>query len=273
MNKNIKFLNLILLNGKLRQKLQAAYSAGFNQVEIWQEDIYIQNDFSEISSIAQFAIEKGIGFTNLQVLRDFTGIPINYQKQKRKELYQFIKLAQAIGCDTIQAPATTRTDCIIDKIDDDLKWMASEAIRHNMRIMYEPMAWCSVDNTLPLAWERLQRINQPNVGLVIDLFHICALGGDVLQLDGIPVDRIYEVQLCDITKQPLKDKKSLMQVARHERQLPGNGIINIECFIDKLKRIGYQGPIGIEVFNDHLKCLPPDEVAYQAWCSLNRYWP
>ncbi|PPI87732.1 xylose isomerase [Candidatus Pantoea edessiphila] len=271
MNRNLKFLNLVLLGGETEQKLKAAHAAGFDQVEIWREDI--ENNSNGISSITKFAIKKGIGFTNLQVLRDFAGIPNGQHKQKRKELRQFIHLAQAIGCNAIQAPASTREDCLIDKIDDDLRWIASEAIRYKIKIMYEPMAWCTVDNTLPLAWERIKRLDQPNIGLVVDLFHIYALGGDALQLDGIPVDRIYEVQLSDISIKPPKDKDSLINIARHERQLPGNGIIEIEYFIDKLKSIGYQGPIGIEVFNDKLKCLPPHEVAKQAWSALNRYWP
>lgn len=151
--------------------------------------------------------------------------------------------------------------------------MASEAARYNMRIMYEPMAWCSVDNTLPLAWERLQRLDQPNIGLVVDLFHICALGGDASQLDGIPADRIYEVQLCDMAEMPPQDKQPLSEYARHQRLLPGDGIIEVERFVDKLKSAGYSGPVGIEVFNDKLKAQPADVAAQKAWQALNRYWP
>ncbi|MBK4775874.1 xylose isomerase [Candidatus Pantoea edessiphila] len=269
--RNMKFLNLVLLGGETEKKLQAAHKAGFDQVEIWRKDI--QNNSYGISSIMKVAIQKGIGFTNLQVLRDFAGIPNGQHKQKREELRQFIQLAQSIGCDAIQAPASTREDCLVDKIDKDLLWMASEAIRYKMKIMYEPMSWSTVDNTLPLAWERIKRLDQPNIGLVVDLFHIYASGGNAFQLDGIPEDRIYEVQLCDIASKPPKDKNSLINLARHERQLPGKGIIEIESFIDKLKSIEYQGPIGIEVFNDQLKCLPPYEVAKQAWSALNYYWP
>ncbi|PPI88375.1 xylose isomerase [Candidatus Pantoea edessiphila] len=271
MTRNLKFINLVLLGGEIEQKLKAAHKAGFDQVEIWREDI--KDNFNIISSITKFSIEKGIGFTNLQVLRDCTGIPNEDHKKKREELRQFINLAQTIGCNAIQVLASTREDCLVDRVDDDLCWIASEAIKYKIKIMYEPIAWSSVDNTLPLAWERIKRLNQPNIGLVVDLFHIYALGGDAFQLDEIPRDRIYEVQLCDIAKKLPRDKKSLMNIARHERQLPGKGIIKIECFIDKLKSIGYKGPIGIEVFNDKLKCLSPYEVARQAWISLNSYWP
>lgn len=265
MPQNPKFLNLVLLNGEPEQKLRAARDAGFGQVEIWREDIE--------ASTPQRVAAAGLGFTNVQVLRDFTGAPEGERLQKRAELRTFIQLAQAIGCDTIQAPATTRSDCVPERIDEDLRWLASEAARYNMRIMYEPMAWCSMDNTLPLAWQRLQRLDQPNIGLVVDLFHICARGGDASQLDGIPADRIYEVQLCDMAEIPPQDKTRLSEYARHQRLLPGEGIIDVGRFVDKLKSAGYSGPVGIEVFNDDLKAQPADVAAQRAWQALNRCWP
>lgn len=262
------FLNLVLLSGEPEEQLQAARDAGFDQVEIWREDVEACH-----GGAARLA-QQGIGFTNLQVLRDFTGAPGDLRRQKRDELRQFIEMAQALGCDTIQAPATTREDCIAQHIDEDLRWLASEAARFDMRIMYEPMAWCSVDNTLPKAWERLQRLDQPNIGLVVDLFHICALGGDASHLDTIPAERIYEVQLCDMAVQPSpQDKEAIMTLAKHQRQLPGAGIIDINSFVDKLKSAGYQGPVGIEVFNDDLKRQPPREAAQQAYAALRRFWP
>ena len=147
MRTNSTFLNLVLLNGEPGQKLQAARDAGFDQVEIWREDVEACEGGA--AALAEISARQGPGFTNLQVLRDFTGAPSALRSQKREELRQFIQIAQALGCDTIQAPASTREDCCADQIDDDLRWMASEAARYNMRIMYEPMAWCSA-----LAWVR-----------------------------------------------------------------------------------------------------------------------
>lgn len=271
MSNNLKFLNLVLLKGNAKEKIYAAHSVGFNQVEIWMEDIIEIPDGADF--LARQAKKLGIGFTNLQVLRDFAGAPQHERPQKRKILHQFIKIAKILGCDAIQVPANTNDACILEQIDEDLRWLAIEAARYEMRIMYEPMAWCVTDNTLQLAWKRIQRLNEPNIGLVVDLFHICALGGDESHLDGINADKIYAVQLCDILHLPLKEKSSIINTARHKRELPGNGIINISMFIDKLKNLGYRGPVGIEVFNDKLKKLQANQVAYQAWNSLNRYWP
>ena len=108
MRSNPKFLNLVLLNGEPEQKLRAAQAAGFEQVEIWREDVE--------AATPQLAQQLNLGFTNLQVLRDFTGAPDRERLQKREELRQFIQIAQSIGCNTIQAPATTRDDCVAEQI-------------------------------------------------------------------------------------------------------------------------------------------------------------
>ncbi len=70
---------------------------------------------------------------------------------------------------------------------------------------------------------------------------------------------------------PAQDKQSLMAMAKHQRLLPGDGIIDVDRFVDKLESAGYQGPLGIEVFNDRLKRLPPEVAAAQAWQALDRY--
>lgn len=100
MSANPKFLNLVLLNGESAHKLQAARAAGFDQVEMWREEV--------TEHTAALAAQLNLGFTNLQVLRDFTGAPDSERLQKRAELRDFIRVAQSLGCDTIQAPATTR---------------------------------------------------------------------------------------------------------------------------------------------------------------------
>jgi len=258
---NLTFLNLVLLQGEPSEKLRAAHQAGFDQVEIWREDAEKMG-----------AVQPLPGFTNLQVLRDFTGAPDSERQHKRDELHAFIRLAKSIGCDTIQAPATTRPDCIAQRIDEDLCWLAAEAARHKMRIMYEPMAWSSVDNTLPLAWQRLKRLDLPNVGLVVDLFHICARSGDASHLQGIPAERIYEVQFCDMAERPPQDNQALSDYARHHRLLPGDGIIDVQSFVSVLKQAGYRGPVGIEVFNDQLKAQPAIESAQSAMQALSRCW-
>ncbi len=84
MSSHPKFLNLVLLNGEPEEKLRAAHAAGFDQVEIWREDV--QASAQGTLALAQLAAQQQLTFTNLQVLRDFTGAPDRERQQKREEL-------------------------------------------------------------------------------------------------------------------------------------------------------------------------------------------
>lgn len=272
MANNRKFLNLVLLEGKPLTLLHAAKQAGFDEVEIWQENV--QAAEGGAAAIRAQAQRLNLGFTNCQVLRDFAGAPLALRDEKRQQAQQFFQLAQAIGCQTVQAPACTRKDCQADLIDEDLRWLSAEAARHDLRVMYEPMAWSTVDNRLGATWQRLKRLGLPNVGLVVDLFHIAAHGDDASVLDAIPAERIYEVQLCDMAEGVTPgDMAQLMDTARHHRLLPGDGILPVATFVAALQRKGYRGPVGIEVFNDQLKQQPPQRAAAQAFAALQRCWP
>ncbi|MGQ3903825.1 sugar phosphate isomerase/epimerase family protein [Mixta calida] len=207
------------------------------------------------------------------MLRDFAGAPLTLRAEKRQEAQRFFRLAQAIGCDTVQAPACTRDDCQAALIDEDLRWLSAEAARHGLRIMYEPMAWSRVDNRLEPTWRRLERLDLPNVGLVVDLFHIAARGDDASVLESIPAERIYEVQLCDMAEAVTPgDMAHLVDTARHRRLLPGDGNLPVAEYVAALKRKGYRGPVGIEVFNDQLQQQPPTRAAQQAFAALRRCW-
>ncbi|ARJ41726.1 xylose isomerase [Pantoea alhagi] len=269
---NPVFLNLVLLEGEPLTLLHAAKQAGFDEVEIWQENVQAAEGGAK--AIRAQAQRLNLGFTNCQVLRDFAGAPLALREEKRQQAQQFFQLAQAIGCRTVQAPACTREDCQAELIDEDLCWLSAGAARHDLRIMYEPMAWSTVDNRLGMAWQRLKRLDLPNVGLVVDLFHIAARGDDASVLEDIPPQRIYEVQLCDMAEAVTPDDMlQLVDSARHHRLLPGDGILPVADFVAALQRKGYRGPVGIEVFNNRLKQQPPQVTAAQAFAALRRCWP
>ncbi|MFD1800941.1 sugar phosphate isomerase/epimerase family protein [Mixta tenebrionis] len=271
MSDNLTFLNLVLLSGETPAQLQAAKQAGFDRVEIWQRNV--ESAAGGAAAVREQARQLGLGFINCQVLSDFAGAPLAIRDEKRRQAQQFFQLAQAIGCDTVQAPACTRADCQADLIDEDLRWLSAEAARRQLRIMYEPMAWSAVDNRLEAIWRRLERLALPNVGLVVDLFHITACGDDASVLDAIPMEQIYEVQLCDTVEAVTPgDRQHLIETARHRRLLPGDGNLPVAEFVSALKRKGYHGPVGIEVFNDRLQQQPPQRAAQQAFAALRRCW-
>lgn len=261
---NSLFLNTVLLGGSTQDKISAAAAAGFEQLELWRQDVDAQPGGTD--GAVQALRRAGIGLTDFQVLMDFDGAPGDQRGVKRAEALQMLDLAARLGAGTLLAPASTDPDCDASRIVDDLAWLAREAAARGLRIAYEGMAWSTVNHTLPAAWRSVQQAGQPNLGVVVDAFHLFVRGGSTHDLDGIPAERIHLVQLSDLG-QPVHHEE-LVDTARHHRLLPGEGHFPLVALLRRLAAMGYAGPIGLEVFNDALKARDPATVAKDAMAAL-----
>ena len=56
----------------------------------------------------------------------------------------------------------------------------------------------------------------------------------------------------------------------HERQLPGDGALELGGLVQGLREIGAVAPVGVEVFSDELHALDPLEAARRAGAALRR---
>ena len=273
---NPLFINTVALGGTPRQKITAALSAGFNQIELWSEDLdwYDRN----LEDFGNWIREQSISLTAYDVLRDFDGAPDKLRENKRAEALAMLDMAAKLGADTLLTTASSDACCIVSRVEEDMRWLAREAASRNLKIAYEAVAWSAVNNTLKSIWELVQCLDEPNLGVVVDTFHTFARNCDSRTLTGIPMDRIFLVQLSDVMRDQLPDpedahyREKILKVARHQRLLPGKGEIPMDTILNPLWDAGYSGPIGIEVFNDDLRMRDPHIAARDAFSSLRSVW-
>ena len=261
---NKLFINTVCLNGSTQDKLRAAHAAGFDQVELWRQDVEATD--GNCAGIRDLLHTLPIALTDYQVLLDFDGAPDSLRKEKRQEAIQMLDTAVRLGATTVLTPACTHKECVKERVEEDMRWLVHQAGQRGLRIAYEGMAWSTaIDNTAE-AWQLVQRIDAPNLGLVVDAFHIFARQRTVKDLDGIPMEKIFLVQLSDLAETP--SDGHMVDTARHSRLLPGEGTFPLDTLIAYLEENGYNGPIGLEVFNDALKKQDPTEVARKAILAL-----
>lgn len=256
------FINTILLGGSTLDKLAAARDAGFDQIELWRQDV--EQYYRSPAQLKDRLEERGLGLTDYQVLLDFDGAPAQKREAKRSEALQMLDTAVEVGATTLLVPASTDVSCNPDTIVEDMRWLAREAGKRGVRVAHEGMAWSTINSTLPAVWKVVQAVGESNLGLVVDAFHIFAHGRTAADLDGIPFDRIFLVQLSDLDLKT--NPANIVQIARHERLLPGQGHFPLQTLIERLQ--GYEGPIGLEVFNDAMKARDPSIVAREAMAAL-----
>jgi 4-hydroxyphenylpyruvate dioxygenase len=273
---NPLFINTVILRGTPREKIAAAQTAGFDQIELWSPDL--DGCEGDHEAFGNWIRKQSVSLAAFDVLRDFDGAADDRREGKRAEALMMLDMAVQLGAKTLLTTASSDAHCVARRVNDDMRWLAREANSRHLKIAYEAVAWSRVNYTLSSSWDLVRHLDEPNLGVAVDTFHIFARNCDARELAGIPMDRIFLVQLSDVHGDQIPDPEddhyceNVIQVARHHRLLPGQGQLPIQTILYPLRESNYSGPIGIEVFNDDLQLLDPQIVARDALFSLQKVW-
>ena len=147
---------------------------------------------------------------------------------------------------------------------EDLGRLADEAHQRGFRIGYEAMAWGRHVRDWTKAWQIVEMADRPNLGLVLNSFHICVLKNPIEPIATVPPGKIALVQLADAPSMVMDP----MALSRHHRCFPGQGEFPIGTYLDAVVRSGYRGHVSIEVFNDQFRGAAASSIARDAMRSL-----
>jgi sugar phosphate isomerase/epimerase len=138
--------------------------------------------------------------------------------------------------------------------------VCNRAAQHGLKVSLEFLPWSGIPD-MKTAVDIVEKADRPNGGVLLDTWHHFRSGHgseDLLALHG---DIIVAIQINDAAAQPTSD---LIKESIHGRLLPGQGAIDLVSIIRALDSIGCEAPVGVEVFSDELKQLPPIEAARRA---------
>ena len=254
----------VCISGDLKEKLAAIASAGFDGVEIFEND-FLAFDATP-AEVGRMIRDYGLEITLFQPFRDFEGMPEpqrsrNFDRAERKfDLMQELGTSLMLVCSNVSPLALGG----IDRAAADFRELGERAAARGLRVGYEALAWGRHISDHRDAWEIVRRAGHPNIGLILDSFHTLARRIDVGSIRSIPGDRIFIVQLADA---PLINMDPLYW-SRHYRNMPGQGDLPITDFMRAVAATGYAGPLSLEVFNDQFRGGSPRSIAVDGKRSL-----
>lgn len=129
-------------------------------------------------------------------------------------------------------------------------WAAAEALEgRGTRVVIEPSPFSAVPS-LAAGLELLAEAPRPGLGLVLDSWHFFLGGEDPAILDSINENAIAYVQLADGVA---AEGPPTMEQTLHDRQLPGEGELDLGGLLATLAARGWHGPICEEVLSRALR--------------------
>jgi 4-hydroxyphenylpyruvate dioxygenase len=254
----------VCLSGTLTDKLEAAARAGFDGIELFENDL-IGSPLSP-GEVRARATALGLSIDLYQPFRDFEGVsPDQLERNLRRADAKF-DVMEKLGATTLLVCSSVAPGSIDDDAlaAEQLHLLADHAADRGMRVAYEALAWGRHVSEYDHAWRIVEAADHPALGICLDSFHILSRGTDLDPIGEIPAEKLFFVQLADAPHLVM----DVLQWSRHYRCFPGQGGFGIVDFTARVLRAGYEGPLSLEVFNDVFRQADPERMAVDAMRSL-----
>ena len=254
----------VSLSGTLNEKLTAIANAGFDGVEIFDQDLLCS--LWTPRRIRERCDELGLKIEMLQPFRDLEGMTPEQHARALRRFEGKLDVMAGLGTDLVLVCAS----CQPDAIDDDqlsaeqLRKAAELAHERGMRIAFEALAWSTHVWDYRRAWKIVRMADHPALGTCQDTFHVLARRLDPWAIRDIPGEKIFIVQLSDAPEMAM----DILQWSRHYRVWPGQGSWDVAGFLESCLVAGYTGPLSLEIFNTVFRRSDAERNARDAMRSL-----
>lgn len=254
----------VSISGNLPEKLEAIAAAGFDGIEIFEQD-FIAHDGNP-REVGDLIRSMGLEITLFQPFRDFEGLPEPLRAKAFDRAERKFDLMQELGTDLVLVCSSCHPEALggIDRAAADFAELGDRAAKRGLRVGFEALAWGKHVNDHRDAWEIVRRADHANVGIILDSFHTLARKIDPDTIRRIPGDKIFFVQLADAPQIDM----DLLYWSRHFRNMPGEGDLAVTDFMRAVMATGYAGPISLEIFNDQFRGGSAKTIAKDGHRSL-----
>jgi 4-hydroxyphenylpyruvate dioxygenase len=239
----------VSVSGELDEKLAAIAAAGFDAVEIFENDLLVFDRSPR--DVGRMVRDRGLEISLFQPFRDFEGMPEPQRRRTFDRAERKFDMMQELGADLVLVCSNVSPVALggLDRAAADFRELGERAARRGLRVGYEALAWGRHIHDHRDAWEIVRRADHANVGLILDSFHTLARKIDVTSIRSIPKEKIFIVQLADA---PLIDM-DVLHWSRHYRNMPGEGDLPVTEFTRAVAATGYDGYFSLEIFNDQFR--------------------
>jgi sugar phosphate isomerase/epimerase len=231
--------------------------AGCPAMEVWLTKL--EDHLEQHSGAATVRLLKDRGMI-LAAAAYQGGLLLSQGEQRRAHYDHFrrrLDICQQFGIGTLLVVAD-----FVEKIDPaaldrsvvSLAQAAQWAAGYGVRLALEFRGSATFCSSLDTALALVAGCGEPNVGVNLDVFHYYTGPSKFEDLELLTAQTLAHVQLCDLSGVP----RELATDA--DRILPGEGDFRLQPILDRLRAIGYQGYVSLELMNPALWDARPLQV-------------
>ena len=260
-----------LMKTPMETFIKAISQAGFDGVELRRDQTFDFLKNHTVNDLNKLLVNNNLECITFNAVELFSLCPEDEFKRILDYTERLMAIGNQIGCDMIITVPSFLEDPhmsnlkIISQTVDRLKIIAELAEKYDFKLGFEPLGFpnCSV-RKVEMALKIIEHKDLPDMGLVIDTFHYFVGEHSIEELETIELEKLWLIHINDAIEKPYKELQD------SHRVLPCQGFFDLEMFINKLKDIGYNKWISLELFNEQIWDEDPYKVAKEAMESLKR---
>jgi 4-hydroxyphenylpyruvate dioxygenase len=130
----------VCLSGALDEKLEAIARAGFERVELFENDLLSFN--GSPAEVRRLIADAGLRTITFQPFRDFEGMPDAERERALNRAERKFDVMEALDCDLLMVCSNVSPASLggMDRIAEDLRALGERAARRGMRVAFEALA-------------------------------------------------------------------------------------------------------------------------------------
>jgi len=255
------------LNASFEADLEDYAAAACAHVEIWLGKLETYLQTHTVDDARGLLTEQGLSAP----VASFQGGLLTSQGEARRvhweHFAQRLELCQALGIGTIVVAGDlmgTVSPQDLERAQLSLAEAAKQAGQRGLRVALEFQAHATFANNLQTAAALVAEAESPHLGLCLDAFHYFMGPSKEEDLGYLTRENLFHVQLCDtsgIARELATDA---------DRILPGDGDLNLQPILNRLREIQYEGCVSVELMNPQIWQIPPRNVAEVGITALRR---
>jgi 4-hydroxyphenylpyruvate dioxygenase len=181
--------------------------------------------------------------------------------RKRLDLCQQFGIGiMLVVADFVQRVDQTALERAVVSLRQAAQWAAGFDVRLALEFRGSDTFCASLDSALAL----VEQCGESNVGVDFDVFHYYTGPSKFEDLNLLSLERLAFVQVSDLAGVP----RELATDA--DRVFPGDGDFRLGPILQRLREIGYDGWVSLELMNPVLWKVKPFQVLQLGWTALER---
>lgn len=238
------------------QKIAIAAEVGYEAIELWHDDIDAHVETGgTVEDVRKALDDHGLTAPTTIFLKGWFDTTGDEHTQALDEIKRRLAQAAVVGSRHAIAgpPPQTADRALGAKNYAELLEIGKE---FGVKPAMEYLGFVEDINTIEDGMEIMENSGHPDATIVLDPFHCFRGGGPIESIGKLTADQIAISHFNDSPAEPPREQQ-------HDpnRVMPGDGIVDLKLYCDKLREIGYDRWLSLELFREDLWQQDPTEVA------------